>query len=213
MRTRIAVINLDWTQGNERAVLHRYAATHDILAIVEARTHDNRPLDVAAILGDRWTVLQCLDSAAESGSALAIRNDARIKVADWSIERMSKAGRDVQARYLLTAVLRFGWLPRWRRRRVLLVGHLPLPSTGRQRDSVGHIRGTLRWVRARRRRWMFLGDVNMTPDQFAAAIDAPHVYGHKPMAAAWSWGWRDVRTAADPPSPGTDHHVLKLRVR
>lgn len=163
----------------------------DVLELVEARTADNEPVDVAAELGPDWAVYQDLSNGATAGTAVASRiSSVRVP---WAVRKLlSLAGRDVQARFFRAAAVRRAKKHAGR----IAVVHTPLEKTGRQDDAVRTIR---RWADRQRRalrRWKVSGDFNMTPEEMARALKAPHFYGKKPMGVVWSRGWGKTQTSA-----------------
>ncbi|MDN4174746.1 hypothetical protein QWY28_17425 [Nocardioides sp. SOB77] len=220
--------NMAYQLGGDAQLLRRLAdgwtdddgtrhAAADVLELVECRTRDNQPLDVAEILGPGWDVRQDLRSADRAGSVVAVRRRSGVRIV-WSrlqlASRASRAGAGVQDRYRRASVLvdhrgpfRLG------------VQHDPLRSTGRQDDAR---RSSLAWVRRARRamsrraaaavrrlplRWMYVGDPNRPHHAVRAELGAPHSHGADVMTRVWSAGWGRARVSADRLS-GTDHHVL-----
>ena len=212
--TRYDLANAAWQLAGDKALLLALAERADVLLLVECRTRDNRPLDVARALGPGWDVRQDCTSAARAGSVVAVRRGSRVTIRRSRICLASPAGPGVQARYRRQATLvdRGGRRPRRVR---IAVQHNPLPATGRQRLAVdsacGWARRARRWRRARPRRrcWLWAGDANMPPEQMGHHLGAPHHYGQRPMVAAWSVGWGRVNTSTRR-IHGSDHAVLTL---
>ncbi len=212
--TRYVTANLAWQLGGDVALVRALARTADVLALVECRDRHNDPVDVAAILGDGWAVVQDTSSGARSGNALAVRRSSGVDIVRHRLRRASTRGRKVQARYLLDVTLDDNG-----RRTRLAVGHRPLPATGRQDAFDKAVRRFVRACRARRAiqrargrvplRWALALDGNDRPSRIAARVDAPHVFGADVMAFVYSAGWGDVHRDAVRMAH-TDHHVLTI---
>lgn len=215
--TRYVIGNAAFQLGHDRHLLRTLAADADVLLLVECRTRDNHPLDVAAVLGAGWDVRQDCSSAARAGSVIAVRRGSGVTIRRSRLCLASPAGPGVQARYRRQAVLVDRTSRRPRRVRVA-VQHNPLASTGMQRVAVGSacswVRAARRWrhARPRRRVWLWAGDANTSPGQMAQSLGAPHHYGQRPMAACWSAGWGQVHTSKRRVR-GSDHAVLILTTK
>lgn len=218
--------NMAYQLGGDAQLLHQLAngwtdrdgTVHppaDVLELVECRTRDNRPFDVAAILGDDWKVAQDTSTADRAGSVVAVRRGSGVRLL-WSrlqlASEASRRGAGVQDRYRRASLLADGRGP-FR----LGVQHDPLRSTGRQDDAR---RSAVAWVRRARRamgrrlarrvrplRWMYVGDPNRPHHAVRAELGAPHSHGKDVMTRVWSAGWGRVHVSADRLA-GTDHHVL-----
>jgi len=212
---RFVNVNMAWQLGGDAELLKWIAKFADVMGIEEARTADNQPLDVQAILGDEWDVRQDLSSAAKAGSVTAVRRRPGLKVLSTRLDVMSDAGHKVQARYQRTTTIRDTSVRRRKRVRVI-VGHAALPSTGRHEQAVQSARraiGTARRWRARAKfmvRWIGMWDCNADPDLWAHQIGAPNHFGAKPMVTCWSEGWGPVRLLKIR-RKGTDHFILVLK--
>lgn len=212
---RFGVINVAWQLGQTAAAVHTGAAAHDVLGLVECRTRGKEAVDVARILGDGWLVFQDLTDSATAGTAIALRKMSGCVVRKATMRRISDAGHHataVQARYEWTLVL----LEPDGSVDEVTVGHNPLVSTGRQGQAIAHGR---RWAtrasrRIRcavlRRRWVWMGDPNLSAAKWAQHLNAPHHYGVRPMAIVWSSGWGSVATMARRVK-GSDHAMLTLQ--
>lgn len=182
--------NCAWQLGGDRRLILELADGKDALVLVECRTKDNQPVDVAAILGPDWSVSQDLRSAARSGTAIAVRKRGRIRRrrAVGAFRRMvqiSRQASDVQARYLRAVPLRDEHGPF-----TLMGGHIPLKSTGQQDEALEVVEAT--WRRTRGRKAIFM-DGNARPAIVAGTVTAPHFSGDGVMVWAWSKGWGAVR--------------------
>lgn len=197
--TDYCVINAAWQLGGDRRLFQR--ATKDVEAIValECRTKDEKPLDVADILGPGWKVQQRLrdlqgrPSAALAGTVTAVRR--HIPVRRTTLQPLSPGNSEVMARFQRLTVIRDGdWITD------LMGGHNPLLSTGVQRAAVGNavIMTKRADKRARRepaerilagRRWARFDDCNMDPDQWAKILDARQHMGDMPMSMTFGAHW------------------------
>lgn len=211
--TTYRLLNLAWGMHRDRETLREEARDCDVLAVVEARTGDNRPIDVAAILGNEWDVRQDTSTAAKSGSALAVRIDSPVRIRRWAMARASRRGRDVQDRYRVSATLVDRSRPLGRRLVRVGVQHNPIASNHRQPEAVA---SAARWVRRARRwrlvtrgRWVLLGDFNLEPTVMQNRTGAFRAWGVKPMGVLLSKGWR-VDTSRHR-SPGSDHYILTMK--
>jgi len=211
-------VNATFQLGHNATLIRTAAEGVDVLGLVECRDAKNQPVDVAAILGSEFDTRQDTSSGARAGSVLTVRKSSGIKVKRSRLRLLSAAARGVQRRDMrVTTILEPGYRTR------VIVAHNPTPDTGKQPQAVRRTRRAIsharRWAnRARRklglrqRRWIWLGDANMQPDDFARAIDAPHHFGAKPMVAAWSEGFGDVQVAAQR-FDGSDHAVLTITTK
>lgn len=206
--------NLAYQLGGNADLLHELAKNADVLELVECRTFANEPVDVAAILGPGWDVRQDLANAARAGSVYAVRRDSGIEILRSHLEELSPGNSEVQTRYARVTVVK-DRNRRWRRRRIVIVLHLPLPSTGVQDDAMRALRNIIRRIRGRRlfTPWRVAGDINMALDVFKKAIRAAYVFGKKPMAAARSRGWGRLEESTTGGVEGTDHVVITTRRR
>lgn len=212
--TAFRVATLAFPLGGDAALVHEVTEGIDVAAYTEARNRANQPVDVRTILGDGWEVAQDTSSGARAGCALAVREGGDLeRFRDFRLTQMNDANADVQARYLLHDVLReTRRRGLWRRRTHVLVFHLPTPDTGKQQEALRVVQRRVRRLRLLRRRWIALGDPNMTPADLAAAIGAAHFHGDRPMCIAWSGGWGEVATGKTRLA-GSDHAVLTVRTR
>lgn len=214
---RFVNVNMAWQLGGDAELLKWIAKFADVLGIEEARTADNQPLDIQAILGDEWEVQQNLSDAAHAGSVTAVRRRPGLKVLNTRLDLMSAPGHKVQARYQRTTTIRDASM-RLRKRVRVIVGHAALPSTGRHQQAVQSARreiGTARRWRARAKsltRWIGMWDCNADPDVWAHQIGAPNHFGSRPMVTCWSEGWGEVRLLKIR-HKGTDHYILVLVVK
>lgn len=217
------VANLTWQWRHDRRLIRQIARDADVVGMVEARMGVDAPVDVAGLLNDPdFDVRQDTSSSARGGSAIAVNISENLRVRRSWLRRISDGGHGVQARYeRVTVVVEPGWVTR------VIVAHNPLPSTGRQRQAIRRSRATVArtrtWVRRgtnaarrtigmRQRRWIWLGDANMRPDEWARHLGAPHHFGVKPMVACWSHGFGDVQIKAAR-YEGSDHAVLTVTTR
>lgn len=210
--TSIVLGNAAWQIDHDRDLVLDLAERADVLAVVEARTRDNRPLDVGRILGPGWDVAQDLRSAATSGCALAIRRGPNVTPIRWKLGTLSlpqrRASSRVQHRYLLNALVKVDG-----KRTQLGVNHWPLEKTDRQDDAE---RVARRWIsnqRARRRlrvidRFMLLGDFNSNVTAHARRWNL-NAARTDVMGALWSAGWGPLAVDRSE-HPWTDHGVLTL---
>jgi endonuclease/exonuclease/phosphatase family metal-dependent hydrolase len=208
--TAYRTVNLAWQLPNDIALIRASAEGVDVLGFVESRNFRNQPVDVAAVLGDDWDVVQDCTSAAHAGCAIAVRRGSGVEIRSWRLRLMSSGvSGKVQARYLLVAYLR----DHGKRVRVF-VCHLPLESTGVHDEALTVVKRAVRRARTLGRfmRWIVMGDVNMEPDEFAAELHAPHHFGSSSMTIAWSHGWQDAG-ASKRRIAGSDHWVLSLFAR
>lgn len=216
--TRYGCVNAAWQLGGDAALLTTAAQVFDVLVVVEARTGDNRPLDVGGILGKDWKVYQRLGSASLSGTAIAVRKGAGVRVRRWRSFLAAAGNSEVQARYLQQLLIddvdgrvRLGGI------------HIPLESSGQHDDGVQAAREFIQ--RARRAehratlrgrpvpRWLLLGDTNEGHASLARKLDVKRSDGADVMSALWSvrWGRVEVRGWR---AAFTDHHLLGFhRVR
>lgn len=214
---RWTLINMTWQLGHDATLLIDAAQDADLLLLVECRTKDNQPLDVAQILGPDWDTRQDLTNAARAGTVLAVRRASGVEVLSSVLVLLSHADHGVQARYQRVSVVRE---PRWwlRRRKVrVIIGHAPVEETGRHEEAVTRTRrvidGVKRWRGRRavpwRRPWIGGWDGNDEPLVWANAIGAPNYYGGRPMVIGWSHGWGKVRTWRRR-IKGADHTVITV---
>lgn len=211
--TTYRLVNQAWQLGHDALLLRREAAGCDVLAVVEARTGDNRPIDVQAILGNEWDVVQDTSTAAKSGSALAVRIDSPVRIRRWTMARASRRGRDVQDRYRVSATLVDRSRPVGRRLVRVGVQHNPIASNHRQPEAVESaarwVKRAQRWRRITRGRWALLGDFNLEPSTMQNRTNAWRSWGVRPMGVLLSKGWDiDTRTHV---SPGSDHKILTMK--
>jgi len=208
--TRYVVANLAWQLNGDTRLLRQLAQTADVLALVECRTRDNKPIDVATALGPAWVTAQDTTTSARAGSVVAVRRTPDL-VLRWSrLVLASPAGPGVQDRYLRIAHI----IDHGRPTRVGVL-HNPLRATGRQDDAVRTARawvGRMRAVRALRPRlrWMLAGDFNMAPVAMRRLVHAPHSAGRGVLGIVWSRSWGDPSVTAVEVQ-GTDHAVLTFR--
>jgi hypothetical protein len=197
--------NLAWQLGGDARLVRELAADSDVLALVECRTRENEPVDVAAILGDSWRVWQDTSSGARSGTAIAVRkvSDVKVRRAQRLSElvRVSIGTSKVQARYLRRVKLRDS-----EGKLTVMAVHIPLASTGLQDEAMRETQHA--WSRTRGRRVLF-ADGNMPPVVFAAQIGAAHFSGSGVMCAAWSRGWDSVKTRWFA-LVGSDHKTVRF---
>lgn len=199
--------NLAWQMGGDARLVRELAWHSDALVFVEARTRDNQPIDIKAILGDGWWVGQNLRNAALSGTAIAIRKGGSVKrrrvvAAYRRLVQISRPGRKVQARYLRAVPVRDP-----DGNATLIGGHIPILSTGQQPEAiaaVGHF-----WRSTKGRKLGFF-DCNSRPAGFAAEVTAPNHDGDGVMVWLWSRGWSDVRVFWRK-RRGSDHKTGTLR--
>lgn len=197
--------NLWWnSDGGDRRLVRTLAKDADVLALVECRTSDNKPLDIREILGVEWRVFQNTTDAARAGSAIAVHRDSGVR---WRrpfptrARVMSAPGRDVQTRYLRTARLIDDRGPV-----TIGVPHIPLEDTGRQDDAIRTLRA---WWHRTPGRKVILGDGNMPHAELQKRIGAAYSDGADVMFVCWSTGWPAMTTKAARMS-GTDHNVLRF---
>lgn len=212
---RWTLVNMTWQLGHDTGLLRTAAVHADVLLLVECRTKDNQPLDVAQILGPDWDTRQDLTNAALAGTVLAVRRSSGATIISSVLVLLSHADKGVQARYQRVSVIREP--RRWLRRRKVrvIIGHAPVEETGRHGEAVARTRrvieGAKRWRGRRavpwRRPWLGAWDGNDDPAAFARAIGAPHHYGIRPMVLGWSHGWGQVVTSSRRIT-GADHAVL-----
>lgn len=216
---RIEAANLAWQLGGDATALRTLAEKADVLILVECRKMTDAPLDVAKILGAGWLVQQDLTSSARAGSVTAVRKASGIKVRSSRLRLLSKAGKGVQARHQRITGLKHpdGTITE------VNAAHAPLPSTGRVPQARARSRA---WVAATRRRmdaaaarrrgvqrrWVWGGDCNANPADWAKTLGAPHFYGDRPMVICWSNGWGAVSTSKRRVA-GSDHAVLVLATK
>ncbi len=205
-RLRYVTANLAWQLGGDVRLLQTIAAHADVLMLVECRDKHNEPIDVAAALGPDWQVQQDLSSAARAGTVTAVR--VGIKVRRTKLRDLSDKGHNVQARFQRrTVIVDHGIVVD------VIAGHNPLPSTGRMgqaKERAKRLIGYVRSLRTKQRLWIWGGDANMEPDQWAATIDAPFHEGSKPMVLCWSAGWGPVNVTRREVR-GSDHLILTLQ--
>lgn len=214
MNTRYGVVNAAWQLGGDVELLRSVAAQHEVLGIVEARTRNNQPLDVKAILGPDYAVRQNTRTAATAGTAIAIRKGAGVTGAWWQSFLMNRGNGAVQARYLKQLIVRDGSGP------VRLgVAHLALESSGMHEEGIRACkafveRSRAAMTRAHRQgrplpRWLLLADGNESHESIGKKLHAPFSCGADVMGAWWSTGWGNAECLTRP-WPNTDHHVLTL---
>ena len=213
MCLRYVNANMAWQLGHDEEALRKLAQHADILGLTECRTRDNKPLDVAEILGPEWRVFQTMRdekgrlSAAHAGTVCAVRKG--IKVRRSTLLPLSPKGHKVQARYQrVTVIVDRGVVD-------VIVGHNPLPTTGQQRTAARNASTAIGRAKRRRannprRRWIWMGDCNMDPKVWARAMGAPFFFGDRPMCTLWSAGWGNVRRVKFKVK-GLDHWVLGLQ--
>lgn len=206
--TVFRVVNLAWQIRHDRRLIRQVTRGADVVAMVEARKGVDEPVDVAGLLNDPdFDVRQDTSSSARSGSAIAVDISEDLRIRRSWLRLLSSPGHMVQARHQrIATVVEPHWLTR------VIVAHNPLESTGRQRQAIRRSRAAIgrsrSWVRRganaarrtigmRQRRWIWLGDANMRPDEWARILGAPHHFGIKPMVACWSEGFGDVQVKAD----------------
>lgn len=185
--SRIEGANMAYQLAGDAALLLKLAEDADALVLVECRTRDNEPIDVAAVLGPDWLVWQDLSSPARAGTVIALRKGGpvkRQKNARSSLRKIAAAGPELQTRYL-------------RRLRVydetgaftLMGAHIPKKSTGKQESALKKVGQIWRSITGRKLIFM---DGNHRPMEVAHTITAPNFSGNGVMVYAWSAGFKDV---------------------
>jgi len=201
--------NLAWQLGGDARLILELAEKHDALALVECRTKDNEPIDVAAILGPDWWVSQDVTDGATAGTAIAIRKGGKVKrrriaAAYRAVVRISSGNSRVQSRYLRAAPIRVGW-----KRATLMAAHIPTRSSGKQDEAIAVV--TKVWRSIRGRKLIFM-DGNNAPREVAERITAPNFDGNGVMVWAWSKRWASVRVFWHRVK-GSDHRTGTARVQ
>lgn len=220
-------INAAWQMRGDVDLVLDAAENADVLGVVEARTGDNRPIDVAQILhlgGLRraaegfpaWQVGQDTSSGAASGSALAVRAGSPVKlrrVTTWLASRAGHWHSSVQTRWMKVGVLD----DHGTRTRAIVV-HFPTPSSGQQPEARRALRRAVRRAQRAGVRWIVLGDFNCDVAELARWLGARGCYrrdvmgvvwGHTAATAARGKGWgRMVGTHRQ--HPASDHAVLTV---
>lgn len=204
--TRYDGANLAWQMGGDARLVRELAARSDALVFVEARTHDNQPIDIKAILGPNWWVGQDLRNAATAGTAIAIRKGGPVKrrrlVGLLRLVQISGPGSKVQARYLRSVPISDP-----EGNATLFGVHIPLASTGQQDEAIAVVGEAWRATSGRK---LLFADCNTDPAGFAADVTAPHHDGDHVMVWLWSRGWENVR-AYWRTRRGSDHNVGTFR--
>lgn len=217
--TRYRTANLAFQLRGDVQLLKWLARDADVLGLVECRDRNDKPVDVAKVLGKGWDVRQDLSSGKRAGSVIAARKSADVEIKRSHLQRISRASRQgagVQDRYRRVAHLDDNGTPTR-----FAVEHHPLKSTGRKDEAVGNAR---RWVRrlrgaaTRRRvqgfkrlRWMLVGDFNARHDAIRRELGAPFSAGVDVMGAVWSHGFGDAKVSIARHVPSTDHGVLTIK--
>lgn len=178
-----------WQLGGDARLLRLLADDADGLVLIECRTKDNEPIDVAEILGRDWKVWQDLSSPARAGTVIALRKGGRIRrrwgaQAGRALVQVAQRGPKLQDRYLRSLPVKDADGP------FELMGvHMPISSTGQQAEAFDETYDE--WRATRGRKAMF-ADCNNRPKLFAEEIGAPHHDGHGVMVWCWSNGWQGV---------------------
>lgn len=199
--------NLAWQLGGDRRLVRDLADGADALVLVECRTRDNCPVDVRAILGDRWLVRQNMRSPALSGTVIALRKGGSVKLRRNSpqrarLVRINTSGNGVQARYLRSIPVTDS-----QGDAMLFGAHMPIRSTGKQDEAVAAIRTEWRAIGGRK---LMFADGNMRPAAFAEEVTIPHFDGNGVMFWGWSKGWPDVDVTWRQ-DDGSDHKTGTFR--
>lgn len=206
--TAIGGANMAWQLGGDARLLHELASLHDALVLLECRTKDEQPIDVAEILGPGWWVMQDTTDSSKSGTAIAIKTGGKVKrrLVAHALQRVveiSDGNSRVQARYLLAVPIKVGG-----KRTTLMGAHIPTRSSGKQAEALWVVRRV--WRRTLGRKVIFM-DGNDEPRAVAETVTAPHFSGNGVMVWAWSQGWEGIkvfwRTVR-----GSDHRAGSLHV-
>lgn len=221
--TTYGVVNAAWQWKGDGPLIRFVATFVTVLAVVEARTFGNDPVDVDRILAhplraarfrrrrrpgyrDGWRVAQDTTSGARAGTAVAVRRNSRVRlkrVGTWLANRAGSWRASVQTRWGKTA-----WVIDHGVRTAVIAQHFATVNSGRQDESRRALFRAVNRARRQGTRWIVLTDGNTDIPALARDLGADGwhhdgvmgvMWGEPAIATQEGRGWGEMQ-------PSTLHH-------
>lgn len=168
--TSYATGNLAWHMPKDVDLVRFIASLGTVSGFVESREKDGDPVDVNAILSDKWQVRQDLRDGRRSGTAVSVRVGRKVRlrrVVTWMSNRAGRWRDPVQDRWLKIAhVVDNGIYTR------VIVIHFATENSGQQKQSRRALRKAINRANRAGVRWVAMGDFNTDVPALARSMGA-----------------------------------------